>query len=197
MINYHLHLPKKMGVKLLYPRRRGLIFKMLAFCTFIGFIGLWFKNDDPGADAEDFNLRKDHKEGPNHIPVLDESKPEKPVAQLVQPDEQIIHVNDKEPVPVREIRLPPPQLPQAQNLQPQKQHIPSKEEVMEKMKADRWFAEDEMKIVRGMGEGGKVVRLVGEEGRVAEEVMKKEAFNLIASDKISLNRTVPDSRDPL
>ncbi|XP_071546365.1 polypeptide N-acetylgalactosaminyltransferase 1 isoform X3 [Panulirus ornatus] len=198
MINYHLHLPKKMGVKLLYPRRRGLIFKMLGFCTFIGFIGLWFKNDVPEVDSGEFSLRKDQKEGPNHIPNVDESKSHKPVAQLAQPVEQIVHINNEEEhAPSQAIRLPPPQLPQAQNLEPPKQHIPSDEEKMEKMKANRWFAEDEMKVVRGLGEGGKVVRLTGDEGRLAEEIMKKEAFNLIVSDKISLNRSVPDSRDPL
>ncbi len=29
-----------------------------------------------------------------------------------------------------------------------------------------------------------------------DEIMKKEAFNLVASDKMSLHRVVPDTRDP-
>nr|XP_045599384.1 polypeptide N-acetylgalactosaminyltransferase 1-like isoform X4 [Procambarus clarkii] len=201
MINYHLHLPKKMGVKLFYPRRRSFIFKVLAFCTFIGFVGLWFKNDDDvNLDNEGLALRNFHKD-PNDIPVLDRSKTNKPLAQVAQPDNQILHVNEVEPhAPAREIRLPPPKVPHnLQDFKPpeRKHHLPNKNEMLEKLKADRWFLEDEIKVVKGLGEMGKPVQLSGEEGRLAEEVMKKEAFNLIVSDKISLNRTVPDSRDSL
>ncbi|XP_066977133.1 probable N-acetylgalactosaminyltransferase 9 isoform X2 [Macrobrachium rosenbergii] len=200
MLNYHLHLPKKMGVKLFYPRRRGLLFKFIAFCTFIGFIGLWFKNDDLDIDSN--TLRKSQDDNNiNHIPALEKAKTHKPLAQVAQPDLQIVHVNNVEEVikPVQEIpNVDLPQLPKHDaRLQAPKKNLPSNEDMIERMKAEQWLAQDEKKVVRGLGENGKPVRLTGEEGRLAEEVMKKEAFNLIASDKVSLNRTVPDSRDPL
>ena len=47
----------------------------------------------------------------------------------------------------------------------------------------------------GPGEGGKGVNLEGEEKVLGEKLYKKEAFNIIASDKISLQRSVPDVRD--
>ncbi|KAK4329648.1 hypothetical protein Pmani_000001 [Petrolisthes manimaculis] len=181
---------------------------MLAFCTFLGFVGLWFKNDEPEIDSSEMGLRKDgHKDGPNHIVGgLDKSRTNHPVAQVAEPDgqdhnNQIIHVNDEAD------RLPLPHLPpNPQPFQPPQQNqqqragpprLPSNEDVREKMKAERWFQEDDMKVVPGLGEGGKAVRLTGEDGRRAQEIIKKEAFNLIASDKISLNRSVPDSRDSL
>ncbi|QQP35687.1 Polypeptide N-acetylgalactosaminyltransferase, partial [Caligus rogercresseyi] len=40
------------------------------------------------------------------------------------------------------------------------------------------------------------VELSGEEAALAEEIIQKEAFNRIASDKISVHRSVPDTRDP-
>jgi polypeptide N-acetylgalactosaminyltransferase len=58
------------------------------------------------------------------------------------------------------------------------------------------FAADDAKIVPGLGEFGEPVKLSGEEEVLAKAVMEKEAFNLVASDKISLHRTVPDTRDP-
>ncbi|CAG2241440.1 GALNT [Mytilus edulis] len=48
----------------------------------------------------------------------------------------------------------------------------------------------------GPGEKGKAVILEGEEKALGEKLYKKEAFNIIASDKISLQRSVPDVRDP-
>ena len=36
-----------------------------------------------------------------------------------------------------------------------------------------------------------------EENKNFDQVYKKEFFNLIASDKISLWRSIPDTRDPL
>ena len=50
------------------------------------------------------------------------------------------------------------------------------------------FAADEAKVVPGLGEGGDPVRLSGAEEALAKKVMEKEAFNLVASDKISLHR---------
>jgi polypeptide N-acetylgalactosaminyltransferase len=47
----------------------------------------------------------------------------------------------------------------------------------------------------GPGEKGEPVFLEGDEKKHAEELMPKEAFNRIASDKISLERSLPDVRD--
>ncbi|KAK7109708.1 probable N-acetylgalactosaminyltransferase 9 isoform X1 [Littorina saxatilis] len=47
----------------------------------------------------------------------------------------------------------------------------------------------------GPGERGEPVVLLGEEKAKAEVLMPKEAFNRLASDKISLERSVPDVRD--
>ena len=57
------------------------------------------------------------------------------------------------------------------------------------------FAEDEAKIVPGLGEMGEPVVLQGREGDLGETIMKTEAFNLVVSDKISYTREVPDTRD--
>ena len=47
----------------------------------------------------------------------------------------------------------------------------------------------------GPGEKGVAVVLQGPEKVEAEALMPKEAFNRIASDKISLERSLPDVRD--
>ncbi|WKY00836.1 hypothetical protein Q1695_015116 [Nippostrongylus brasiliensis] len=46
----------------------------------------------------------------------------------------------------------------------------------------------------GPGENGAPVILEGEEKRIAEQQMKKYFMNVLASDKISLDRSIPDSR---
>ena len=43
----------------------------------------------------------------------------------------------------------------------------------------------------GAGENGKPVHLYGQEKIMAEKLMSTEAFNIIASDQISMHRTVP------
>ena len=58
------------------------------------------------------------------------------------------------------------------------------------------FKADDDKVVIGAGENGAPVQLYGQEKIVAEKLMSTEAFNIIASDKISMHRTVPDTRDP-
>lgn len=183
-------MPKKMGgLKLLYPRRRSLIFKMLAFCTFLGFVGLWYKADDPGIDTQpDLMPRKEsNQDGPNQIPDHESVKfhrpdPLDPLAAPVLPLNNRI---DQAP-PVEPPGIAAPVI-----------NVPSPVDHAERMRAELMFAEDERKVVRGLGEVGKSVKLSGEEEKVAQEVMKKEAFNLVLSDKISVNRSVPDSRDPL
>ncbi|XP_050693261.1 probable N-acetylgalactosaminyltransferase 9 isoform X2 [Eriocheir sinensis] len=191
MINFHhIQMPKKMGgLKLLYPRRRSLIFKMLAFCTFLGFVGLWYKADDPGIDTQpDLMPRKDsNQDGPNQIPDHESAKFHRPdpLDPLAAPVLPINNRIDQAP-PVEPPGIPAPNI-----------NVPSPVDHAERIRAELMFAEDERKVVRGLGEAGKSVKLSGEEEKVAQEVMKKEAFNLVLSDKISVNRSVPDSRDPL
>ena len=50
------------------------------------------------------------------------------------------------------------------------------------------FAADEAKVVPGLGDYGEPVKLGAAEEALAKKVMEKEAFNLVASDKISLHR---------
>lgn len=47
----------------------------------------------------------------------------------------------------------------------------------------------------GPGENGVGLHLHGEEKEKGDSLMDKEAFNIIASDKISLERSVKDVRD--
>ena len=47
----------------------------------------------------------------------------------------------------------------------------------------------------GPGEKGTGLHLEGEEKERADKLYEKEAFNIIASDKISLERSVKDVRD--
>ncbi|XP_043224989.1 polypeptide N-acetylgalactosaminyltransferase 1-like [Amphibalanus amphitrite] len=56
---------------------------------------------------------------------------------------------------------------------------------------------DLRKIVPGLGAGGEPAHLSGDEDALAQQLMKKEAFNILLSNKISPNRTVPDARSRL
>ena len=47
----------------------------------------------------------------------------------------------------------------------------------------------------GPGEGGQAVHLQGDEKKKADSLIEAEAFNRIASDKISLERSLVDVRD--
>ena len=191
-----------MGVKLLYPRRRSLILKMFMFCTVLGFVGLWYKNEDPEINSpSDLMPRKEQQEGPNHIPDLDKTEFHNPPDPIDHQLDPILPIKNRlEQLPGEEVGIPAPIL-QPINLQPpvdnNRVNLPNAIDEVQRMRASLWFLEDDRKVVKGLGEGGKLVKLSGEEGKIADEVMKKEAFNLILSDKISVNRTVPDSRDPL
>ncbi|CAB0006391.1 unnamed protein product [Nesidiocoris tenuis] len=59
---------------------------------------------------------------------------------------------------------------------------------------EKLLEEDERRFVPGLGDRGVSVELQGEEAREASRVMKKEAFNLILSQKIPYNRTLNDVR---
>ena len=50
--------------------------------------------------------------------------------------------------------------------------------------------------VTGPGEEGRAVVLPQNEQQEADKLFSKEAFNIIASDKLAMDRSVPDVRDP-
>lgn len=64
----------------------------------------------------------------------------------------------------------------------------------ERDELERQIQEGFAKVVPGLGANGAAVKLSPEESVLADELMKKEAFNIIASDKITFNRTTPDNR---
>uniref|UniRef100_A0A1B6DLC8 Polypeptide N-acetylgalactosaminyltransferase n=1 Tax=Clastoptera arizonana TaxID=38151 RepID=A0A1B6DLC8_9HEMI len=79
---------------------------------------------------------------------------------------------------------------------------PAIERVVSKgVKIDPFFEakikEDLKKIVPGLCENGAGYEFEGPEKKMAEKIMKKEAFNLYLSDRVSYNRTITDARHPL
>ena len=52
-------------------------------------------------------------------------------------------------------------------------------------------------MIESYGTNGAPVQLSGEDQRLADVIMRKEAFNVFISDRISLHRNVPDTRDSL
>lgn len=50
-------------------------------------------------------------------------------------------------------------------------------------------------MIKTYGVNGAPVQLSGEDQRLADEIMRKEAFNVFISDRISMHRNVPDTRD--
>lgn len=63
-------------------------------------------------------------------------------------------------------------------------------------KYDLEIAADEKKVVWSFGAGGAEVVLTGKDKDLLPDVLKKEAFNLIGSNKMPFNRSLPDVRDP-
>lgn len=59
------------------------------------------------------------------------------------------------------------------------------------------YSNNFMKITPGLGENGAPVHLPYEEQKVAEEEFSSAAFNVYISDRIALNRSVPDPRNPM
>lgn len=55
---------------------------------------------------------------------------------------------------------------------------------------EKEIAEDEARIVPGLGEGGAAAHLTGEEKLLGEESEKKLAINVYLSDRIAYNRTL-------
>jgi len=60
---------------------------------------------------------------------------------------------------------------------------------------DAEIKDDEHRIKPGLGDKGNAATVPSHQEEVAEEVMKKEAFNRILSEMISPNRSAPDTRE--
>ena len=60
---------------------------------------------------------------------------------------------------------------------------------------DRFIRYQSRRSIYAPGENGAGVRLSKEEQDKADSLFEKEAFNIVASDKISLERSVKDTRD--
>lgn len=58
------------------------------------------------------------------------------------------------------------------------------------------YANRDKENVGSPGERGVAVQLTGKDKALADSLFKKEAFNIIASNRIALNRTLKDIRDP-
>ncbi|XP_046859337.1 polypeptide N-acetylgalactosaminyltransferase 10-like isoform X2 [Xenia sp. Carnegie-2017] len=66
---------------------------------------------------------------------------------------------------------------------------------MKKLLIDNfWVPEKQLQSVRGLGDGGKAVKTSAEEAKQREKAYAEYGFNQFISDKISLNRTLPDTR---
>ncbi|KAL7647433.1 UNVERIFIED_CONTAM: hypothetical protein RMT77_001029 [Armadillidium vulgare] len=172
-----------MVLKHLHPRRKTFLIRILAIVAFLCFVGLWFKSDNvpEGSSLHSEDYAERNVDSLSNLGVVKFGKDEKPLDepprhQLVERASDVKGENDG-----RELT----------------KHLPTNEDLIERMRAERIIGKDERKVVPGLGEGGQPVKITGVEKRSVEEIMKKEAFNLFASDKISLNRTVPDTRDIL
>ncbi|KAB7507097.1 putative N-acetylgalactosaminyltransferase 9 [Armadillidium nasatum] len=174
-----------MVLKHLHPRRKTFLIRILAVVAFLCFVGLWFKSDNvpegSSLHSEDEVHLERNVDSLSNLGDVKFGKDEKPLDepprhQVVERTFDVKGENDG-----RELT----------------KHLPTNEDLIERMRAERIIGKDERKVVPGLGEGGQPVKVTGVEKRSVEEIMKKEAFNLFASDKISLNRTVPDTRDVL
>lgn len=92
--------------------------------------------------------------------------------------------------------IKPENVQHVENIKP-KIIIPAKPIKGPENKYDFEIADDLRKIQADVGADGKAVKLQGNELKEAEEIMKKEAFNLLLSNRIPYNRTLPDVRDPM
>jgi len=159
-----------------HVRRRSSLLKVCGFLTFLCLVCLWVKSEQ--------NANSQFKRDEKHEDLtINEIESMKVKDKLIQP-----------PAPLMAGLPPKVQIPPEDN----DIHVIEAPVVGdERQKAERMFAIDDAKVQPGLGEGGKAVRIAEVEKSEVEAVMKVEAFNKILSDKIALNRSVPDSRDSL
>lgn len=106
---------------------------------------------------------------------------------------------------VQQLEQPPPDGEEVVEEQPAQCGAVNREEVPQRYETaalteedfETMLAQDEARIVPGLGNDGIGVTLEGEEKELADELMAKEAFNIVLSNKISLSRTLPDPRHPM
>ena len=72
-----------------------------------------------------------------------------------------------------------------------------KEDSSERERAEAMFAEDDKLIVPGFGENGRGEKLTPEEQEIAQKLPIRRGFNVMISNKIPLNRSIPDHRPAL
>lgn len=163
-------------------RRLKCIIRFVSIGAFLCFLGLWFKAPRPPALEKEALQDKESQEVPAEAPHqtlwnpnLQQPQPNLPLGQQI----------DKSQNDLRD------------SVSAAHKYLPSNDDLIERMRAEKLISRFERKIIPGLGEDGKPVHLTGSEGRHVDEVMKKEAFNLIVSDKMPLNRSLPDTRDSL
>ncbi len=69
------------------------------------------------------------------------------------------------------------------------------EKVMEYRRA-RFKKAQNRPPTEGPGEHGEAVKLTPEEQKEADRLFDRETFNVVASDKVAMDRTIRDTRDP-
>ncbi|XP_013771905.1 polypeptide N-acetylgalactosaminyltransferase 1-like [Limulus polyphemus] len=69
--------------------------------------------------------------------------------------------------------------------------------VKPKVKVEKVYDDGIMKVIPGLGEQGRPVFLNESEQTLADDLFRSAAFNIYLSDRISLNRSLPDARHPM
>lgn len=70
------------------------------------------------------------------------------------------------------------------------------EDKTEKVVTPKTIDDGIMKIIPGLGENGVAVHLSKQEQKEADKLFNQAAFNVYLSNRIALNRSVPDPRHP-
>ncbi|XP_076361409.1 polypeptide N-acetylgalactosaminyltransferase 1-like [Tachypleus tridentatus] len=71
------------------------------------------------------------------------------------------------------------------------------EDVKSKVEVEKVYDDGIMKVIPGLGEQGRPVFLNESEQTLADDLFRSAAFNIYLSDRISLNRSLPDARHPM
>lgn len=74
---------------------------------------------------------------------------------------------------------------------------PVDDEEMLRFRIRRFMSYQHRGVVIGPGENGAPVTLSSDDQKLADQLWKNASFNVVASDKISLDRSVPDTRRTL
>ena len=67
-------------------------------------------------------------------------------------------------------------------------------DALKQFRIDRFRAAQLRPARDGPGEEGKSVKLTAEERDIADKLFKNASFNVFASDKIAMDRSIPDTR---